>query len=252
MDKTNVTPTTTLKSADFFDSVLRLQPQLAVFDCDGTLWAGDAGERFFDWELRRGLLPDEVARWARARYADYKAGKVSEDQMCGEMVTIHSGLAESEVLRASKQFFDENFVSQIFPEMRDLIRRLQSSGSDVWAVSSTNEWVIRAAMRHFGIDEKKILAAAVEIDAGLVTDKLIRVPSGEGKPRAIRDVIGKHPDAAFGNSRWDADMLAIARHGFAVNPNPDLERMAQQQGWTIYWPVSENQADRKKDDHKGR
>ena len=77
MDKTNVTPTTTLKSADFLDSVLRLQPQLAVFDCDGTLWAGDAGERFFDWELKRGLLPYDKAGWARACYADYKAGKVS-------------------------------------------------------------------------------------------------------------------------------------------------------------------------------
>jgi HAD superfamily phosphoserine phosphatase-like hydrolase len=236
MDKTISTRTATLKPADLLSSVLRLDPKLAVFDCDGTLWAGDAGERFFDWELRRGLLSDDVARWARARYADYKARKVSEDQMCGEMVTIHKGLAESDVLRAAKQFFDENFVSQIFPEMRDLIRRLQESGCDVWAVSSTNEWVIQAAMKHFGIEEKKILAAAVEIEAGRITDKLIRVPSGEGKPRAIREVIGKDPDAAFGNSRWDADMLAIAPHGFAVNPNPDLEKKAREKGWTVYWP----------------
>jgi HAD superfamily phosphoserine phosphatase-like hydrolase len=246
MDKTRVTPTTTLKSADFLQSVLRLQPQLAVFDCDGTLWAGDAGERFFDWELKRGLLSDEVANWARTRYVEYKAGKVSEEQMCGEMVTIHRGLAESDVLQAATQFFDENFVSQIFPELQELVRRLQRSGCDVWAVSSTNEWVIRAAMKHFGIDDKKILAAAVKIVNGRITDQLIRVPSGEGKPRAIQDVIGKNPDAAFGNSRWDAAMLAIARHGFAVNPNPDLEQRARESGWTIYWPVLENQ-----DNHKG-
>jgi phosphoserine phosphatase len=245
MEKTQVTSAALPKPADFLDSVLRLQLKLAVFDCDGTLWAGDAGERFFDWELRRGLLSDEVARWVRARYADYKAGKISEERMCGEMVTIHSGLAESDVLQAAKQFFDENFASQIFSEMRELIHRLQGSGCDVWAVSSTNEWVIRAAMKHFGIGEKKILAAAVEIDAGRITDRLIRVPSGGGKPRAIHDVIGKDPDAAFGNSRWDADMLAIARHGFAVNPNPDLEKKARQNGWTVYWP--ENQ-----DNHKGR
>src|SRR5579862_1291877 len=99
MDKTYSTPTATLKSADFLDSVLRLQLKLAVFDCDGTLWAGDAGERFFDWELRRGLLSDEAARWVRARYGDYKARKVREEQMCGEMVTIHKGLAESDVLQ---------------------------------------------------------------------------------------------------------------------------------------------------------
>ena len=229
-------PTTTARSVEFVESVLSLQPHLAVFDCDGTLWAGDAGERFFDWELKRNLLPEDVEQWVRARYADYKAGNVSEDDMCGEMVTIHRGLTESKLHQAAKQFFDENFVSQIFPEMQDLVRRLQGSGCDVWAVSSTNVWVIRAAMKHFAIDENKILAATVKIENGLVTDQLIRVPSGEGKPLAIREVIGKNPDAAFGNSRWDAAMLAIARHGFAVNPNPDLEEMARERGWTIYRP----------------
>jgi len=231
-----VIPTTTLRPTDFVESVLTLQPQLAIFDCDGTLWSGDAGESFFDWELTQGVLPDSIERWARARYADYKAGKVSEDDMCGEMVTMHRGLAESELQRIAKQFFDENFVSQIFPEMQELVRRLQSSGCDVWAVSSTNEWVIRAAMQHFGIDDRKILAAAVKIENGRVTDQLIRVPSGDGKPRAILEVIGKNPDAAFGNSRWDAAMLAIARHTFAVNPNPDLEQLARERGWKIYRP----------------
>jgi phosphoserine phosphatase len=77
----------------------------------------------------------------------------------------------------------------------------------------------------------------VKIENGRITGQLIRVPSGEGKPRAIRDVIKKDPDTAFGNSRWDADMLAMVRHGFAVNPNPDLETMARKRGWTIYWPV---------------
>lgn len=235
---------TTPRSADFVESVLHLQPQLAVFDCDGTLWSDDAGEGFFAWELKQGVLPDAMARWARPRYADYKAGKVREEQMCGEMVTMHSGLAESEVQRAAKQYFDENFVSRIFPEMRELIRRLQGSGCDVWAVSSTNEWVIRAAMKYFGIDERKILAASVKIDSGRITNRLVRIPSGEGKPRAIRDVIGRDPDAAFGNSRWDAEMLAIARHGFAVNPNPDLEQMAREHGWTVYWPGLEGISDR--------
>jgi phosphoserine phosphatase len=222
--------------ADFVESVLRLQPKLAVLDCDGTLWAGDAGEDFFDWELDHGVVSDEIVCWARPRYTDYKAGKVSEDQMCGEMVTMHRGLAESDVLRAAKQYFDENFVGQIFPEMQELIRRLQDSGCDVWAVSSTNEWVIREAMKHFRINERKILASSGQIESGRITDQLIRVPSGEGKPRAIRDVIKKDPDAAFGNSRWDAQMLEIARHAFAVNPNPDLENTARERGWTIYRP----------------
>jgi phosphoserine phosphatase len=229
---------TSLSPAEFIQSVVQLQPQLAVFDCDGTLWSGDAGEGFFSWEMKRGLVSREVADKARARYAEYRAGKVSEDDMCGEMVTINKGLPESSVIAAATEYFDANIVTNIFPEMQELIRRLHQSGCDVWAVSSTCDWVIEAAMKYFEISADHVLAATVEIENGLVTDRLIRVPSGDGKPKAIRDVIRREPDAVFGNSRWDAAMMAIAKRGFAVNPNPDLEEMAQQRGWQVYWPES--------------
>jgi len=43
-------------------------------------------------------------------------------------------------------------------------------------------------------------------------------------------------DAAFGNSRWDIAMLDIAQNAFAINPNPDLEEVARERAWTIYYP----------------
>jgi HAD superfamily phosphoserine phosphatase-like hydrolase len=222
---------------EFLDSVLRLEPRVAAFDCDGTLWAGDAGERFFDWELREGnVVSPALERPLRERYAAYKRGAVDETTMCGEMVTMHRGVPERKMMEAAARFFDQFFVAQIFPEMRDLVRRLRQNGCDVWAVSSSNEWVIRAGMKHFGIPENRILAASVELDDGIVTDRLIRVPSGSGKPEALRDVVRKDVDAAFGNSRWDTEMLQMAKHAFAVNPNPDLESTAREQGWRIYFP----------------
>jgi len=225
-----------VSAAAFVDAVVRLRPALAAFDCDGTLWTGDAGEGFFRWELERGLIAGDIARWVVARYADYRAGKVSEDDMCGEMVTIHRGLNEQDVIRAAGEYFNTYIAPQIFPEMQQLVARLLSEGCEVWAVSSTNEWVIREAMKHFGIPPHKILAAKVEISDGVITERLVRVPSGEGKPRAIREVVKRDPDAAFGNSRWDAEMLKIARHAFAVNPNPDLEIVAREREWTVYFP----------------
>jgi phosphoserine phosphatase len=236
MDSTSVSQTSSAKGGAFVASVLRLQPRLAAFDCDGTLWAGDAGEGFFDWELKQGLLSDEIVAWAHSRYADYKSGKVDEETMCGEMVTMHRGLNEDVVQRAAGQYFDRHIASQIFPEMRDLVHRLRESGCDIWAVSSTNEWVIRAGMKQFGISENRILAAKVQIEQGVITDRLIRVPTGDGKPRAIREVVQGDFDAAFGNSRWDIGMLEIARHAFAINPNPDLEEIARRRKWTIYFP----------------
>jgi HAD superfamily phosphoserine phosphatase-like hydrolase len=221
---------------EFLDSVLRLEPRVAAFDCDGTLWSGDAGETFFDWEIKNGVVPAEVGQAMRARYAEYKAGKVSEDDMCGEMVTMHSGIAEDVMIEATSRFMAESFPGRIFPEMLELVRRLDQSGCEIWAVSSSNEWVIRAGMKSFGIAEDRILATRVELEDGVITDRLVRIPSGAGKPKALREVVKKNIDASFGNSRWDADMLAIATHAFAVNPNPDLQALARQRGWAIYFP----------------
>jgi phosphoserine phosphatase len=224
------------RSQAFIDSVLQLKPRVAAFDCDGTLWSGDAGESFFSWEIGEKLVSDQIAAQMQARYADYKRGNVPEDVMCGEMVTMHRGMIEADVQRAATCFFDLHFTHRIFPEMRNLVKELIVQGCDVWTVSSTNEWVIRAGMRHFGIPRDHVLAAAVAIENLRISDKLVRIPSGPGKPSAIRAAVGTDPDAAFGNSRWDEDMLAVARHPFAVNPNPDLEETARQKAWSIYFP----------------
>src|SRR5208282_1932858 len=119
----------TLAQTEFIESVLNLKPLTAAFDCDGTLWSGDAGEGFFAWELAleqtQSLLPEPIADWARSRHADYLAGQVAEEVMCGEMVTMHRGLREEVVQRAADACFAQGFAAKIFPEMRQLVERLR-------------------------------------------------------------------------------------------------------------------------------
>ena len=237
----NIASTGTIHPAgeQFLDSVLSLNPRVAAFDCDGTLWSGDAGETFFDWVIKRGVVSAEVARAMLARYAEYKAGKVSEEEMCGEMVTMHQGISEATMMDAATEFMTSSFPSRVFPELKELVHRLHENGCEVWAVSSSNEWVIRAGTKQFGIEANKILAAKVELENGIVTDRLVRVPSGPGKTKALEEVVQKEIDAAFGNSKWDTEMLEHARHAFAVNPNPDLDAVARRRGWIIYFPADE-------------
>jgi len=231
---TSLTPA----QAEFVESVVRLKPRVAAFDCDGTLWSGDAGEGFFAWELQQGLVSEEVQGWARSRHADYRAGKVPEGIMCGEMVTMHRGLREDVVQQAADAWFPQGIAAGIFPEMRELVRRLRDDGCDVWAVSSSNLWVIRAGMPHFDIPPDHILAAETAVENGIILDRLIRVPNGPGKAEAIREVVRGAPDCAFGNSIWDREMLAMAKHPFAINPNPDLKEIAIANGWKVYEPLA--------------
>ncbi len=227
----------TLAQTQLIESVLDLKPKVATFDCDGTLWSGDAGEGFFKWELKEAWLPEQIARWILARYADYKEGKVAEEVMCGEMVTIHRGMREEVVQKACDAYFAREIAPTIFPEMRALVLRLREAGCDVWAVSSSSHWVIRSGMRGFGIPNDRILAAEAAVENGIVEDRLIRVPSGPGKPEAIRSVLKSAPDCAFGNAIWDREMLSMAKHAFVINPNQDLKEIALARNWPIYEPI---------------
>jgi phosphoserine phosphatase len=224
------------RAQTFIDSVLKLHPQLAVFDCDGTLWRDDSGEGFLYWEIERGLLPDEVVRWVKPRYEEYRAGRVSEEAMCGEMVAIHKGLPEALLERAAIDFFGQRIASGIFPEMQQLVRRLAELGCDIWAISSTSDWVIRAGTSQFGIPSDHVIAVAVTVVDGRATDQLLRVPTDETKATAVHELLPRLPDVAFGNSMHDLAMLELAPHPFAINPNPNLEQIARQRGWTVYHP----------------
>ena len=225
------------QAQEFIEMVLALEPAIAVFDCDGTLWSGDAGADFFYWEIERGLVSREVGERARARYKEYKGGRVSEEQICGEMVTMNRGLPHEVMQRAAKEFFDGIVSPRLFSEMQVLIGRLTEQGCDNWAISSTNIWIVEVGAERFGIARDRVLAACVHLEAGRATDRLIRVPTDELKAVAIREIIGKPVDAVFGNSVHDQAMLEMARYPICVNPNADLEKIAQKRGWTTYWPA---------------
>jgi len=227
-----------LSTPEFRNSVRALRPSVAVFDCDGTLWSGDAGSSFMQWSMESGLLSREACDWLDARYRSYLRGDVSELDMCGEMVQIYRGLREAELRAAAHTFFDLYIAPRIFPEMEQLCTDLKTAGTVLWAVSSTNNWVIEAAVEHLGIPADRVLAARVRVVDGVATNELIDVPTDEGKAVALDRAGMKNPEAVFGNSIHDAAMLALAQHAFAVNPSQELLELAAMNGWLVFQPES--------------
>jgi len=222
---------------EFIDSVLALNPKVAAFDCDGTLWFGDSGMKFFYWEIEQGLIPADVTQAIMRRYDEYLAGRVSEDEICGEMVQIHRGIQDTKIREFASRFAKSNAMPHIFPEMRTLVEKLRRLRCDIWAVSSTNNWVIEEAVRPLGIPGERVLAISVDIENGVATDRLSEITSGQGKARALRKALASPLDASFGNSIFDLEMLELARNPFPVNPNPDLEKIARNRGWRFYQPA---------------
>lgn len=221
---------------EFKRLVLESKPKVAVFDCDGTLWGGDSGYGFMAWSLEQGLVSRSTSDWIDNRHRSYRAGEVSELDICGEMVQIYEGLRDQELRDAAAQYVNEFVRSHIFPEMVDLVAALRAAGADLWAVSSTNRWVVAEGLRDFGIPENRILAADVRVKDGVITSEILDVPTGPGKAVALRRVGLTNPDAVFGNSIHDLAMLDMAKNPYCVNPSPALLAIAAKNGWGYYRP----------------
>jgi phosphoserine phosphatase len=227
-----------LSTPEFQKTVLALNPKVAVFDCDGTLWSGDAGSRFMNWSMEQGLLSRDLTEWLDERHRSYRRGEVSELIICGEMVQVYRSLRLDEMRAAAASFFREHIEQNIFPEMLALVAELQKRGVEIWAVSSTNEWVIEEGVKRFHIPADHVLAAAVHIRDGVVTGDLRDIPTDEGKVASLQRVGITAPDCVFGNSIHDAAMLAIARKAFPVNPSDALVEESLKRGWPVYFPDS--------------
>lgn len=225
-------------AAEFKRLVLEAKPKVAIFDCDGTIWSGDSGKGFMDWSLEQGLVSRSTNDWIDTRYRAYMAGTVSELQICGEMVQIYAGLREQELRDAASLYVDTFVKARIFPEIEELLSALSAAGAELWAVSSTNKWVVGAGVSAFGIPESRVLAAEVAIADGVITANLVDVPTDEGKAEALKRVGLKRPDAVFGNSVHDLAMLEIARNAYPVNPSPALLEAAARHGWGYFRPAA--------------
>jgi phosphoserine phosphatase len=221
---------------EFERLVLNCKPKVAVFDCDGTIWGGDSGYGFMVWSLEQGLVSRSTSDWIDTRHRAYLAGHVSELEICGEMVQIYAGLREQELQAAAAQYVKQFVLCHIFPEVASLLTTLRQSGVELWAVSSTNRWVIAEGVRQFGIPEQRVLAAEVRVTNGIISTEIVAVPTDEGKAKALRQAGLPAPDAVFGNTIHDLAMLEIARCAFPVNPSPALLQAAAKNGWGYFRP----------------
>ena len=223
---------------EFKRLVLGSNLKVAVFDCDGTLWGGDAGYGFMAWSLEQGLVSRSTSDWIDTRHRAYRSAQVTEEEICGEMVQIYAGLRDQELRDAAAEYVKQFVHPQIFPEMADLVAALRADGVDLWAVSSTNRWVVAEGVRDFLIPEDHILAAEVRVKDGLITSEILDVPTDEGKAIALKRVGLTAPDAVFGNSIHDLAMLEMARHPYPVNPSPALLEAAAKNGWGYFRPAA--------------
>jgi len=125
----------------------------------------------------------------------------------------------------------------IFKEALDLIDEHHAAGRMVVLVSSAPEEVVRPLGEHLGVDE--VIATRAEVDArGDYTGELAFYGYGPFKAEAVRALaavegIPLDRSYAYSDSITDEPMLRAVGHPVAVNPDRDLARLAEAEGWEI-------------------
>lgn len=210
---------------------------LAVFDADGTLWAGDVGEGLQAALIAEGTLSAAVeAKYQALLRSDFASAYIYGTQAL-------AGLREDWVVERTERFFARDWAHQIFPEMRSLVRGLIDKGVDVHIASASNRWIVERGAARLGIPSERVHAMTLVVRNGVITDEIVPpAVTRDGKATLIRERLGGSPALVAGNSVNDLPMMRLAtRVALAINAESgtdpksgeDLAAEAATRGWAM-------------------
>ena len=206
-----------------------------AFDADGTLWSGDVGEELLLQLANEGRLP--AYSDARGVYAEYER-RVTADVADGFAFAAAAlaGWREEALQTYCNEHFERSFEPRVFPYVRDVLKRLDAAGVEVWIVSASPVWPVRAGARALGIDPARVIGVECRVRDGVITGEVLRpVPTLQGKPAQLQ-ARGVAVAVAAGNSVLDLPMLEAAAAAFVVGPAgraSDIISIAKRRGWPV-------------------
>jgi HAD superfamily hydrolase (TIGR01490 family) len=215
--------------------------KLAVFDLDHTLLDGDSDVLWCDFLMDRGLLDRAVFEPRNlAMAADYKAGSVSAQEFCEFYVGTLAGRSAAEWEAWRAEFLVRCVRPRLVAAGRACIEAHRAAGDLLVLSTATNRFITELTATELGFEH--LLATECERGAdGRFTGALQgTLNMREGKVVRLREWLAARAldleaqDSVFySDSINDLPLLMAVRQAVAVDPDPRLEREAQQRGWRV-------------------
>jgi HAD superfamily hydrolase (TIGR01490 family) len=212
---------------------------LALFDLDNTLLAGDSDFEWAQFLIDRGVL-DRKTYEARnqAFYDQYKAGTLDIYEFLDFQLKPLSQYPRT-VLDA---WHGEYMRERILPMIRDSARALVDKHRDEVRViiTATNSFVTAPIARAFGIEH--LIATEPEIRDGAFTGGVSGTPCfREGKVERLESWLAERGDSLknvykstfYSDSHNDLPLLEQVGHPVAVDPDAALRAHAGLRGWPV-------------------
>ena len=214
---------------------------LALFDLDNTLLAGDSDFAWAQFLLEKGVLDREVQEAKNIEfYEHYKAGTLDIDAFLDFQLAPLTRHARAELDAWHREFMETSVKPMITAKARALVRRHLDEGALVAVVTATNAFVTGPIVREFGIAH--LVATIPAQENGAFTGKARGTPAFQAgkitRVDAWLESLGLYV-GGFGRSWFYSDShndLPLLKHvsdPVAVDPDDTLRAHAGQQGWPV-------------------
>jgi HAD superfamily hydrolase (TIGR01490 family) len=211
----------------------------AFFDLDKTIIATSSVAAFSRPFFAGGLISRrDVLRTAYAQFL-YLVGGADADQterMRAHLSSMVAGWDVAQVSSIVAETLHKYIDPAVYAEAVALIEDHHAAGHDVVIVSASGTEVVVPIAAMLGADH--VIATRMTVENGQYTGEIEFYAYGENKAAAMREVAAEYgydmaASYAYSDSITDAPMLDAVGHGFAVNPDRGLRRLAAENGWTV-------------------
>ena len=214
---------------------------LALFDLDNTLLAGDSDYEWGQFLVDRGVLDAaEYETQNREYYARYVAGTLDIHEFLGFALRPLARHEPGDLARWHADFMQTRILPMIGAPSRALVDRHRAAGDLCAIVTATNGFVTRPIAREFGISH--LIATEPESVNGRFTGRVAGRPCfREGKVQRVAEWLAGLGFALenfasstfYSDSHNDLPLLERVTAPVAVDPDPQLEAEAARRRWRV-------------------
>lgn len=214
---------------------------LALFDLDNTLLAGDSDFEWAQFLIEKRVLDREVYEARNLEfYEQYKAGTLDIHEFLDFQLKPLSRHPRAQLDAWHSEFMKNRISQLIAPGARDLVNR-HLIGHDLCVIiTATNSFVTGPIARALGIDN--LVATEPEQVDGEFTGRVSGLPCfREGKIARLERWLDEHnltwmsflESWFYSDSLNDIPLLNKVTHPVAVDPDATLKGHAKKHSWPV-------------------
>jgi len=216
---------------------------LALFDLDNTLLAGDSDFEWAQFLISKGVVDREVQEAKNIQfYEDYKAGTLDIYAFLAFQLAPLARHSRAELDAWHKEYVERHIRPIMTVEARTLVLEHLASGDLCAIVTATNSFVTGPIAREFGIPHLIGTIPAVDVQTGAFTGQPTGTPSFQGgKITRVESWLesmglwwGSFNNSYFySDSHNDLPLMQKVSTPIAVDPDDKLRAYAGQMNWKI-------------------